>query len=110
MPKDFIKIAGKSYRVEANWNAVVDFLAARGTNDLVALQSLERITPLDATLLLACCVKEGERLEGRECTFTAATLGEMRPAEVAACIAEFLTIYVKQSAPDTPQEEVKKKD
>lgn len=108
MQKDFIEIGGKSYRVEANWNATVDFLEARGTNDLSALQALGQISPIDATLLMVSCVREGERLEGRECDLTAAALGEMRPAEVASAISQFLAVYVKQSAPKVPEEPKKK--
>lgn len=108
MNGDTLIIRGKKYRVEANWNAVMAFLAARGTNSLAALQCLDNITPLDATLLMACCINEGERLEGRQADLSLETFGAMSPAEVAGCIGQFLQIYIRQSTPDVPVDKPKK--
>ena len=65
MKKDYIEIAGKRYRVESNWNALTAFLDAVGRNTLDELSKIDAIRPSELTALMAACIAEGERLDGR---------------------------------------------
>ena len=105
MKKDYIEIGGIKYRVEVNWNALAAFLAAVGRDTIDELASFNTIRPSEITALIAACIVEGERLDGRKCTVSALDLGAViSPADVAA----FMDIYVRQSAPRMELEEPKK--
>ena len=107
MKKDYIEISGKRYRVESNWNALTAFLEAVGRNTLDELSKIDSIRPSDLTALMAACIAEGERLDGRGDTPTALDLGAIiTPDDVRA----FLDIYVRQSNPQLNQEESKKEE
>ena len=105
MKKDYIEIAGKRYRVESNWNALTAFLDAVGRNTLDELSKIDSIRPSELTALMAACIAEGERLDGRGNATTALDLGAViTPDDVR----NFLEIYVRQSNPQLNQEEPKK--
>ena len=105
MKKDYINIGGKEYRVEANWNALMAFLESVGRNTLDELSKIGDIRPSELTALMAACIAEGERLDGRDGAPSALELGALvTPAKVR----EFLTIYAIQSSPKVEVEEPKK--
>lgn len=107
MKKDYIEIAGKRYRVESNWNALTSFLDAVGRNTLDELSRIDNIRPSELTALMAACIEEGERLDGRGGAPSALDLGAtITPEDVR----EFLEIYVRQSNPQIEQEEPKKEE
>ena len=106
MRADYLDLNGKQVRVECNWNALVNFLEASGQNDMSALANLAQLRPSDVAGLMAACINEGERIEGREGNYTAEGIGQT--ASYAA-IGEFLAIYVRQATPATKAKEVKKK-
>lgn len=107
MKKDYIKIGGKRYRVEVNWNALAAFLAAVGRDTIEELANFNTIRPSEITALIAACIIEGERLDGRECHISALDLGAViGPSDVAA----FMDIYVRQSAPKMEVENPKKEE
>lgn len=106
--KDYLEIAGRQYRVEVNWNAVVAFLSATGKDTWEGLSSFAAVKPSDLAPLLAAAINEGERLEGRESHFTAEEIGATCGFEI---ITAFLPIYQKQTMPkNSVPEENKKKD
>ena len=105
MKKDYIEIGGKRYRVESNWNALMAFLEAVGRNTIDELSKIGDIRPSELTALMAACIAEGERLDGRDGAPSALDLGALvTPAKVR----EFLDIYALQSAPKMNVEEPKK--
>ena len=107
MKKDYIEIAGTRYRVESNWNALTAFLDAVGRDTLDELSRINTIRPSELTALMAACIEEGERLDGRDGAPSAKDLGAIiTPDDVR----EFLTIYVRQSNPKTGAEESKKEE
>ena len=107
MKKDYIEIAGKRYRVESNWNALTAFLDAVGRNTLDELSKIDSIRPSELTALMAACIAEGERLDGRGNPPSALDLGAViSPDDVR----QFLDIYVRQSNPQLNQEEPKKEE
>lgn len=107
MKKDTIMIAGKEYRVEVNWNALAAFLASVGRDTIEDLASFSTIRPSEITALMAACIAEGERLEGRDCKLTALDLGAViTPEDVAA----FMEVYVRQSSPRLEVENPKKEE
>lgn len=96
MKKDYIEIAGTRYRVESNWNALTAYLDAVGRNTLDELSKLDTIRPSELTALMAACIAEGERLDGRGGAPSALDLGAViTPDDVRA----FLDIYIRQSNP-----------
>ena len=107
MKKDYIEIAGKRYRVESNWNALTAFLDAVGRNTLDELSKIDSIRPSELTAMMAACIAEGERLDGRGNAPTPLDLGAViTPDDVR----NFLEIYVRQSNPQLNQEEPKKEE
>ena len=107
MKKDTIVIAGKTYRVEVNWNALSAFLAAVGRDTIEELASFNTIRPSEIAALIWACIKEGERLEGREFKLSVLDIGAViGPADVAA----FMDIYVRQSSPQMEVENPKKEE
>ena len=107
MKKDTIVIAGKTYRVEVNWNALASFLREVGRDTIEDLASFSTIRPSEITALMAACIAEAERLDGRECKLTALDLGAIiTPEDVAA----FMAIYVRQSSPQMEVENPKKEE
>ena len=104
MRKDYLSIAGRSVRVEVNWNAVVSFLESEGRNDLQSLADIKSIKPSDFAGMLAAAANEGERLEGREANYTASDIGSA--PDSMGLIAAFLDIFIRQTTPQTePQKE-----
>ena len=96
MEKDYIIIGGREYRVEVNWNATTAYLRAVGRDSIDELTKISEIRPSEITALMAACIGEGERLDGRGDSPSALDLGAVvKPEDVAA----FLEIYVRQSAP-----------
>lgn len=107
MTKDYIEIAGRRYRVEVNWNATTAYLQAVGRDTLDELAKIDTFRPSELTALMAACIAEGERLEGHDGAPSALDLGAIiTPANVA----EFLKIYVRQSAPQVDIEDAPKKE
>lgn len=101
MPKDYITIAGREYRVEANWNAQVAYLVATGRDTMGDLSHLGDIRPSDVAPLMVACIAEGERLDGRESDLTAARIGELCDY---GKLTEFLGIFARQITPQGGEE------
>lgn len=107
MKKDYIEINGKRFRVESNWNALTSFLDAVGRDTLDELSKINTIRPSELTALMAACIEEGERLDGRGGAPSAKDLGAIiTPDDVR----NFLEIYVRQSTPKLDKEEQKKEE
>lgn len=111
MKKDYIEIAGKKYRVEVNWNALVTFLSAVGRDTLDELSRIDTIRPSELTTLMAACIIEGERLDGRK--VEGGTLNfslDLGSVVTPEDVREFMDIYVRQSNPHRPVDEPKKEE
>ena len=104
MAKDTITIGGKRYKVACNMNALMDFLSERGTDDFSALTDLTKLKPSDMLPLMAACIREGERLDGRECTITGKDIGTVADFSV---ITAFMEIFGKAMSPAVTTEEKK---
>lgn len=105
MEKRYLTVAGTQVRCEANWKAITSFLRAAGRDTLQGITDLAQLPPSDMAPLMAACLNEGERLDGREASFTGQWLEEnCGLAEVSAFIAEF----VYQTSPKLPKVEAKK--
>lgn len=103
---DYIDIAGKKYRIEANWNAITAFLLAVNANDSQSLGSALNLKPSDYPQMMASCINEGERMDGRDCNFTGADIAAMCGI---GDMMKFLTIFNKQAFPSSTPETEKKK-
>lgn len=101
MNKDYIVIDGKEVRVEVNWNALTAFLDATGRNTMDGLSDLAVMKPTDIAPLMAACVNEGERLDGREASYTGLQIGELCGMTE---MAQFISIYAGQTSPKLPKE------
>lgn len=94
MEKSFMTIGGTQYRVEVNWNAIGYFLAFVGDDSIGGLTKLEQFRVTHVTALVAACIKEGERLEGREVNLDPLKLGEVFHL---SHFREFMDIYNEHS-------------
>lgn len=101
MRADYITIDGKKVRVEVNWNALTAFLEATDRNTMDGLSDLELMKPTDIAPLMAACVNEGERLDGREASYTGLQIGELCGIGE---MTQFIRIYTSQMAPKLPAE------
>lgn len=106
MQRDYIVIAGRKVRVESNWNSMVAFLQAKGGDSLAALTSIQDLKPSDIADLLAACVNEGERLDGRDCHYTGRDIGALCGVSE---MTDFIQIFARQTAMKSAPE-AKKKD
>ena len=97
-------IGGKEFRVECNMNALMEFLQERGTDDFSALADVTKLKPSDMLPLMAACIREGERLEGRECSLASKDLGAM--ADFSS-LGSFIAIFNRAMAPAVTVEEKK---
>lgn len=105
MEKRYITVAGNSVRVEANWRAITAFLRSVGRDNLQGISDMAQLPPSDMAPLMAACLNEGERLDGKEGRFTAEWIEEnCGLAEVSGFITEFLY----QMTPKLPTEPTKK--
>ena len=93
---DLLNIAGKEYRIVANWNALVSFLKAVGRDTMEGLTDAANIAPSDIAPLMAACLNEGCRKDGKEERFTAEELGDICDYQT---IGDFLSIYIDQIVP-----------
>lgn len=107
---DLLNIKGRDYRVECNWKACMDFLKAKGTDSIEGLTNIATLAPSDLALLAVCCIREGERLEGRECKMDNDFIDTLPLVEGLAVIGRFLSIYSAQSQPKVSDADDKKKD
>ena len=102
MQKDYIILSGKRYRVEVNWNAILDFAEQRGLKNIGELMDVNEIDKDNVADLCAAGIREGERLEGRECRITGKEVAELiAPREMM----RFVGIYVSHISPKLPEEE-----
>lgn len=91
--KETININGEEYCLVVNWNAVQDYCKRKGINNLIQIDSVLSFN-IDGMLTMAhCCIKEGERLEGRILDISEEELGNiMTPVSMT----EFAKCYVRQ--------------
>jgi hypothetical protein len=94
--RDKLRIGGAEYSVACNMNALMGFLEDRGTDDFGALTDLTKLKPTDMLPLIAACVREGERIEGRQCSLSAKDIGEV--ADFRA-LTDFMEIFGRSMAP-----------
>lgn len=102
MRKDYVKLGEKTYRVEVNWNAMLDFADRRGLTNIGELMDVNEIDKDNVADLCAAGIREGERLDGRECAITGKEVAEtIAPREMM----RFIGIYVSHISPKLPEEE-----
>ncbi|MCQ2137889.1 MAG: hypothetical protein MJY60_04205 [Bacteroidales bacterium] len=86
---DCIQIEDREYRIEFNFNAIGDFLDAKG----YTLSKLERFADLsanDIVTLICCGIHEGERLEGRECDLQPKDIGAVMTGDDITAAIELI--------------------
>jgi hypothetical protein len=101
---DTITIRDRQFRVEANWRAITGYLKSIGKDSLDAVADVVSLSPSTIGGLMAACINEGERLEGRDARVTAAILDDLRPAEAVKVVEDFVHVYLSQAAPALPEE------
>lgn len=106
MNKQYITIKGMKYRVEANWRAITTYLAEQGKDTIDGLSSLASLSPTTLAPLMAACINEGERLDGREAAKDGNWIAENCSMPE---VSQFIAIYVAQTAPQLPAEQKAKK-
>lgn len=105
MDKSYVTIQGEPRRVEANWNAITAYLSSRGKDSLQGLSDISQLPPSELAPLMAACINEGERLDGKDSAVTAEWIGENCGMSE---ITEFVSAFCRQASPQTPSEPAKK--
>ena len=90
--------------VACNMNAIIEFLQDRGTDDFSAFSDMTNLKPSDLLPLMAACIREGERLDGRDCSLTAKDIGAVADM---ALLTEFMEIVGNSMVPATAADEKK---
>lgn len=103
---DRLTIQGKEYRVECNFNAISDYMTQKGETTLAFLE--QPLSMQDQFTLMVCCINEGERLEGREHSYTAKDLGAGSMLATAEAIRDFLLIFSRQNGAVEEEDKPKK--
>jgi len=93
---DRLTIQGKEYRVECNFNAIIDYMEQKGEKDLAFLASGD-MSMRDWLILMRCAINEGERLEGRPHDHTADEFGQVSMIEMGPVLQRFIDIFGKQN-------------
>ena len=101
---DKVIIFGREYRVEVNWRAITNYLKSRDEDSLDAMADVFKMKPSTIPGLMAACINEGERLEGRDTVVTESLLNEMAPLEALKVVKEFADIFNSQMVPVIPEE------
>ena len=102
--RDMIRIGDAEYAVACNMNALMAYLQERGTDDFAALADLTKLKPSDMLPLIAACVREGERIEGRQCSLSAEDIGEVANFNL---LTAFMEIFGRMMTPAVSAEEKK---
>lgn len=89
MEKRFVKIRGKLYRVEVNWNAFEEFARLKGVAITDAL-SLSLQEGDNLKVMMTAALREGERLEGRNFDLTPVQVGEIL---TPIAVKQFIDVY-----------------
>lgn len=93
---DYLEIDGKNLRVECNFNAICDFMEKRGLKDLDFLNGSMGLQ--DWLVMMIASIKEGERMEGREASFSLLDLGARPVNDISKLLGKFIEIFAKQNA------------
>ena len=98
----YITIGEQRYHIAVNWNAISGYLIKTGNDTFDAVASVSAITPSQMPVLMAECIREGERLEGREFTMSATELGANLGVSE---INEFAVIFGRAMSADIKKKE-----
>ena len=101
-----ITIRGKMYSVACNWRAIEDFADMNG---IKTIQELGKISDMEISALpsfIHACVREGEKLDGREIDIT---VEEVRDNINMSVVAHFMAIFKEQSTFGAPEKSGSKK-
>lgn len=105
MENDTIVIHGQEWRVVSNWNAFIAFLRYVGRDSLTDAAGGFG-APSDIAPLMAACINEGCRLDGKDKRFTPEEIGEVLTIDM---VNTFMDIYGRQSSPNRSSGEQAKK-
>lgn len=94
-----ITIGGKMFSVACNWRAIEEFAEVNG---IKTIQELGKISEMEVKALPAfihACVREGEKMDGRELVLTEE---DIRDNITMSVVAHFMEIFKSQSTFDAP--------
>lgn len=99
---------GQLYPAVANFNAVAAYLRYVGRDTMDGLMDIAKLSPSDCPALVAACVNEGLRIDGKDERFTPEQIGAAPNSleEVPVAIAEIF----KELTPGASGQDSKKKE
>ena len=101
---EILNIGGVDYEVVCNMNAIMDFLTERGSDDFSAFANIGKLKPTDMLPLMAACIREGERLAGRDCAISGKDIGAVADFSI---LTKFMEIFSRAYSPRVTVEEKK---
>lgn len=113
MDARYITIRGQRYRVEVNFNTLEDFAVMKNL-PITRISDLRLEEGDNLKVMMTAAIREGERLDGRECGITPMELGTMLDGNAVEEFAKIFTAHVTAPAddssdPGTPATDAKKK-
>lgn len=104
-----VKVNGRIYPAAANFNAVAAYLRYVGRDTMDGLIDIGRLSPSDCTALVAACVNEGLRKDGKDERITPDDVGAAPGSLVE--VPEAVAVIFKELSPGVSgQEDGKKKE
>lgn len=89
MDKRYVTIGGQRFRVEVNFNTLEDFAAMKKL-PITRISDLRLEEGDNLKVMMTAAIREGERLDGRECLLTPMDLGTMLDG---TAVEEFSLIF-----------------
>ena len=113
MDARYITIRGQRYRVEVNFNTLEDFAVMKNL-PITRISDLRLEEGDNLKVMMTAAIREGERLDGRECGITPMELGTMLDGNAVEEFSRIFTAHVtpaEENASTVPaqQEDSKKK-
>lgn len=93
MKNDYIEIGDKKYRVEFNWNTIVEFLESEELT-LNDVDNLKNLRPGQITGLIYAGVREGCSMDNTEFPYSKTEFSRMI---TPVSVGELLLIYTRQT-------------
>ncbi len=104
-----VRIDGRTYPAEANFNAVAAYLKFVGRDTVDGLMDIARLSASDCTALVAACVNEGLRKGGSDERLTPEDVGAA-PHSLAEVPEAVAAIFKELSPGASGQGDEKKKE
>ena len=94
MDKQYMRLNGNDYRVEATVRSLQKYCKVKGVSKLGSIENMKEATFEDLEVLVFACLEAGAKMDGQALDITQSDLFDiMRPGDIQV----FMEIYKSQS-------------